>query len=204
MFSAGEEAMKLLNSEEEMDAWLESFLTQMERTSSRTALCRLILSVERMEFSDHKFAADWQFVRFGKNESEILDKNKLPLQKMKITEFQRMILVSNSSFNNEDLCRSSVKAETGKWYLQGKPSKKIAEGGEAVVFSERFADFQTAVRVHIFDPFLFTSDFGSESLTWKAHFDKGLFLIAFGIKELSVGLIFFDFLNFLFEIFRLF
>jgi hypothetical protein len=33
---------------------------------------------------------------------------------------------------------------------------------------------ETAVRLQIFDPFLFTSDFGVDSLSWKIHFEKGL------------------------------
>ena len=54
--------------------------------------------------------------------------------------------------------------------LQGK---KLSEGGEAIVFSENFGHFEAAVRVHIFDPFLFTDAFGLKSLSWKIHFESG-------------------------------
>ena len=184
MFSAAEKAMKKLNSEDAMGKWLKEFLVQLERTSSRSAQCRLILSVERMEFLDHEFATQWQYVRFGTDKSkiqylQILDKDRAPLQKMNITEFQRMIWKNDEFLNKKDsfvLSRSSIKPETGEWASGKFKSKKISEGGEALVFSEKFEDFTTAVRVHIFDSYLFTQKFGLESQTWKAHFDKGLFI----------------------------
>ena len=41
------------------------------------------------------------------------------------------------------------------------------------MFVENFGKTETAVRVQIFDPFLFTKDFELDSLSWKIHFQKG-------------------------------
>ena len=68
-------------------------------------------------------------------------------------------------------------AETGRWNIPTDlENRKISEGGEALVFYENFGDLETAVRVQIFDPFLFTNDFGLDSLSLKIHFRKGKFL----------------------------
>jgi hypothetical protein len=189
-------SMMKLNSKEVMESWLTGFLKKLKRSSTRTQKCRLLLSVERMEFENHKFAADWQYVRFGKYEAEILDKEKKRLgEKKRITEYQRIILESYESsldsralnrggvFNHEslinaELCRSKIKAETGEWAIQDD-LKKISEGGEALVFSQKFGDDETAVRVHIFDPFLLTAKFDSDMVVWKAHFETGLFLLCY-------------------------
>ena len=81
---------------------------------------------------------------------------------------------SDSSLKYQLFCRSKIKQETGKWNIPADlQSKKISSGGEALIFSERFEDLETAVRVQIFDPLLFTKDFGFDSLTWKIHFQKG-------------------------------
>mgnify|MGYP003340822297 FL=1 len=109
---------------------------------------------------------------------EILDtgKNvgKRNLQKMKISEFQKMILKSDSSLKNQLIGRSEIKEENGEWQIPAElEAKLISQGGEALVFCEKFGNFETAVRIQIFDPFLFTKDFGLDSLTWKIHFEKG-------------------------------
>ena len=118
----------------------------------------------------------WQYVRFGEEEAEIFEKDKISLEKLKITEFQKMILKSDSLLKNQRLCRSKIKPETGKWDISAElETKKISLGGEAVIFSEKFGDLETAVRVQIFDPFLFTKDFGIDSLTSKINFAKGKF-----------------------------
>ena len=158
-----------------MKKWLTGFLPKLRRESTRETQCRLILSVERMLFNAHKYAASWQYVRFEENEAEILDKDKTPLQKIKITEFQRMILGSDNSFINAEIDRRDLKAETGKWKIPDDLNKpdEMSEGGEALVLTQKFEDFPTAVRVHIFDPYLFTSQFAFDNVTSKAHFEKG-------------------------------
>jgi hypothetical protein len=167
-------AMKMLNSKDEMKKWLTGFLPKLKRESTRKAQCRLILSVERMLFNAHKYAASWQYVRFEKNEAEILDKDKTPLQKIKITEFQRMILEPDEMKGSDaEFCRSDIRAEKGKWDIKEELEKeRISEGGEALVFSQKFEDLTTAVRIHIFDPFLFTEEFCSKMVIWKAHFER--------------------------------
>ena len=52
-------------------------------------------------------------------------------------------------------------------------TKIISDGGEALVFLEKFGNLKTAVRLQIFEPFLFTKNFGLDSLSWKIHFEKG-------------------------------
>ena len=84
-----------------------------------------------------------------------------------------MILKSDSSLKNQLLCRSKIKHESGKWEIPvDLQNEKISSGGEALIFSERFGDLETAVRVQIFDPFLFTKDFGLDLLTWTIHFHQ--------------------------------
>jgi hypothetical protein len=162
------------NEKEEMDIWLTGFLAKLKRDSTRTQKCRLISSVERMQFKNDYHAVDWQYVQFGEEEAEIFEKNKRSLQKIKLTEFQKMILESDSSLKNQLLCRSKINEETGKWNIPADlENQKISEGGEALVFYENFEKKETAVRVQIFDPFLYTNDFGLDSLTWKIHFEKG-------------------------------
>ena len=42
-----------------------------------------------------------------------------------------------------------------------------------MVFSDKFGDEEAVVRVHVFDPFLFTKEFMLDSLSCKIHFEKG-------------------------------
>ena len=85
-----------------------------------------------------------------------------------------MILNSNTELRNQYFNRSEIKEETGEWeYPAELYDDLISEGGEALVFSQKFDNLETAVRVHIFDPFLFTDFFGLESLSWNIHLEKG-------------------------------
>jgi len=162
------------NGKEEMENWHIGFLGKLKRTSTRSTKCRLISSVERMEFENFHYSYRWHFVQFADDEGEIFDKNEECLQKFKITEFQKLLLNSDSMLKNQLLSRSEIKEETGEWTIAADLQNKIiSEGGEACVFSENFDGFETAVRVQIFDPFLFTDDFGLDSLSWKMHFEKG-------------------------------
>ena len=162
------------NGKEEMENWHIGFLGKLKRTSTRSTKCRLISSVERMEFENFHYSYRWHFVQFADDEGEIFDKNEECLQKFKITEFQKLLLNSDLMLKNQLLSRSEIKEETGEWTIAADLQNKIiSEGGEACVFSENFDGFETAVRVQIFDPFLFTDDFGLDSLSWKMHFEKG-------------------------------
>ena len=57
--------------------------------------------------------------------------------------------------------------------------KIICEGGEAIVFCIKFGTTQTAVRVQIFDAFLFSKQFDANKIKWVTHLFTGklLFLL---------------------------
>jgi hypothetical protein len=85
-----------------------------------------------------------------------------------------MILNSNSNLKNVMISRSEIREENGEWEIEAELKKKLlSKGGEALVFSEKFGNLETAVRLQIFDSSLFTSNFGLDSITWKIHFEKG-------------------------------
>ena len=166
---------KRRHGKEEIGNWLTNFFAKLKRTSTRTQKCRLISSVERMEFEDDWQFVYWKYVRFGDVEAEIFDKHKKLRQKLKITEFQKGILESDESLKHRYLSRSEINEENGEWKIPAELKEKLlSRGGEALVFSETFGDVKTAVRLQIFDPFLFTKDFGLDSITPKIHFEKGL------------------------------
>ena len=72
--------------------------------------------------------------------------------------------------------RNEIKEETGFWKLNDElKSKIISEGGEAVIFLEKFGNLEAAVRIHIFDAFLFTTNFGANELKWKTNLISGKF-----------------------------
>ncbi|CBY12814.1 unnamed protein product [Oikopleura dioica] len=165
------------NGKNEIEKWLEGFLAKLKRTSTRTEKCRLILAVERMQFEDDWYAAWWKHVRFGEENVKILDTGinvgKKDLQKIKITEFQKELLKSNASLKNQLIGHSEIKEEKGEWQIPAElKTKIISEGGEALIFSEKFGICENAVRVQIFDPFLFSNNFGLNFLTWKINFEK--------------------------------
>ncbi|CBY34125.1 unnamed protein product [Oikopleura dioica] len=161
------------NGKNEIEKWLEGFLAKLKRTSTRTEKCRLILAVERMQFEEDWYAAAWNYVQFGEENGEIFDKWNESLQNLNITEFQKQILKSNSSLKNQLVGHSEIKEEKGEWNIPAElKTKIISEGGEALVFSEKFGIYEIAVRIQIFDPFLFTENFGLDLLTWKINFEK--------------------------------
>ena len=171
------------NGKTEVEKWLTGFFAKLKRNSTRTQKCRLILSVERMKFKSDWNAEWWQYVQFGDEEAAIFNKHQT-FEKLKLTKFQKTILKSDPSLKNQFLGRSEIKPETGKWEIPAElESRNISEGGEAIVFSDDFGDEKAVVRVHLFDPFLFTKDFGLDSLSWKIHFEKGqiqkLFFVSF-------------------------
>ena len=162
------------NGKREFENWLTGFLAKLKRTSTRTEKCRLISSVERMTFEMDKYAVWWKKVRFGEKEVEIFGKFDC-LQKMKLTEFQKMMLNLNSNLKNVMISRSEIREEYGEWEIEAELKKNLlSKGGEALVFSEKFGNFETAVRLQIFDPFLFTKKNGFDSISLKIHFGKGL------------------------------
>ena len=57
------------NGKEEIGNWLTGFLAKLKRNSTRTEKCRLISSVERMNFEKDYYAVWWEYVRFGEDEA---------------------------------------------------------------------------------------------------------------------------------------
>ncbi|CBY10809.1 unnamed protein product [Oikopleura dioica] len=165
-----------LNSDErevlrnEIDEWVKCFLPKLERVSTREEKCRLIASVERQEFEDDMNAYYWRFCKFVGKNGMILDAEKRKIQKFKITSFQKKILRENPSLENVLIGRNEIEEETGFWKLKEELEReKISEGGEAVIFLEKFGNLEAAVRVHLFDSFLFTTKFGASELKWKTN-----------------------------------
>ena len=160
----------------EIDKWVKCFLPKLERESTRTEKCRLIASVERHEFGDNFIAKEWRFCKFVGKNGIIFDDNKKEIEKFKLTSFQKKILRQNPSLKNVFLGRSEIKEETGFWKLNDELKNKIiSEGGEAIIFLEKFGNLKAAVRIHIFDAFLFTSNFGAKKIKWKTNLFSGKF-----------------------------
>ena len=156
------------------DEWLKCFLPKLKRESTRTAKCRLLASVERHEFKDKLNAISWRFCKFDGNEGIIFDANKKQKEVFDATSFQKKILRENPDLLNVLIGRSEMKEENGKWqFLDGLKKKMISEGGEAIVFSEKFGDGDFAVRVQVFDPFLFTTKLAANQIRWTTHLISG-------------------------------
>ncbi|CBY15600.1 unnamed protein product, partial [Oikopleura dioica] len=154
----------------EIDEWVKYFLPKLERESTRTEKCRLIASVERHDFGYYNNARDWRFCKFVGKNGIIFNEWKKELEKFKITSFQKKILRRNPTLENVFLGRSEIKEETGFWKLNDELKNKIiSEGGEAVIFLEKFGNLKAAVRIHLFDAFLFTTNFGANELKWKTN-----------------------------------
>ena len=51
--------------------------------------------------------------------------------------------------------------------------KMISQGGEAIVLEESFEGLKVAVRVQVFDPFLFTKNLQNEDISFEIHLSKG-------------------------------
>jgi len=78
--------------------------------------------------------------------------------------------------------RSEIKEESGNWKLENElKGELISEGGEAVVLSQKFGKDEMAVRIQIFDPFLFTKKFCANLIKWKTHLISGKFIFDISI-----------------------
>ena len=161
------------NGKKEIENWLKGFLSKLKRTSTRTERCRLILSVERMKFDDDHIAATWKDAVFNNRKVVLYDINGKSLETSDMTYFQKEIIKKNPELINQKLSRYDIKEEYGKWDLaQDMESKMISSGGEAIILEEQFGDLKVAVRVHVFDPYLFTD---ADTLQQaKIHFAKGM------------------------------
>ena len=118
--------------------------------------------------------ANWRFCKFDGNEGILFDQDRKQLEEFEATSFQKKILRKNQDLVNIFISRSEIKEENGKWQLlDGLKEKIISEGGEAIVFCEKFGESEYAVRVQIFDPFLFTTMFAVNLMKWKTHLISG-------------------------------
>ncbi|CBY38949.1 unnamed protein product [Oikopleura dioica] len=60
--------------------------------------------------------------------------------------------------------------ETGTWNLKNELKEKLlSEGGEAIVLNKNFGENLIALRIAVFDPFLFTKQFGAGQIKWRTH-----------------------------------
>ena len=158
----------------EINEWMKLFLTKLERESTRTEKCRLVASVERNEFRDKLRAKYWRFCKFVGKKGIIFDEDLERLEEFEATSFQKKILRRNPNLSNVFIGRSEIKEESGKWKLENElKGRIISEGGEAIVFSEKFGKVEMAVRIQIFDPFLFTKKLGANLVKWKTHLISG-------------------------------
>ena len=184
------------NGKKEVKSWLKGFLSKLKRTSTRTERCRLILSVERMKFDDDHIAATWKDAVLNNRKVVLYDRNGKSLETSDMTYFQKEIIKKNPELINQKLSRYDIKEEYGKWELaQDMESKMISSGGEAIILEEQFGDLKVAVRVHVFDPFLFTD---ADTLQQaKIHFAKGM------TRKILLSCVLFAFLNKLPEVMTL-
>ena len=158
----------------EINEWVKLFLPKLERESTRTEKCRLVASVERNEFGDDWKAEYWRFCKFIGKKGIIFDEDKNQLKKFEATSFQKKILDRNPNLSNVFIGRSEIKEENGKWKLENELKERIiSEGGEAIVFCEKFGKFEMAVRIQIFDAFLFSKKFGANLIKFKTHLISG-------------------------------
>jgi len=170
-----------LNSDErevlrdKINKWVKCFLPKLERESTRTEKCRLIASVERQEFEDGWNTRNWRFCKFDGNKGFIFDKDKNKLEEFKVTSFQKKIHRQNPSLSNVFIGRCEIMEENGEWNLNNElKDELLSEGGEAIVFSRKFGENLMAVRIAVFDPFLFTKQFCDRQIKWRTHLISGL------------------------------
>ena len=158
----------------EIDDWATNFLPKLKRTSTREEKCRLIASVDRHDFGDMWNARGWQFCKFVGNEGIIYDEEKNELERFAQTFFQKKILLREPTLNGVEISRWDILAEDGEWILDWTlQSQTIYEGGEAVVFTEKFGNKEYAVRVQAFEPFLFTHNLKAAELKLTTHIISG-------------------------------
>ena len=163
-----------------LDEWMKYFFPKLERESTRTEKCRLIASVERQKFEDDENAVKWRFCKFVGNKGILFDKHQYQLEEFEATFFQKRILRQNPKLKDVLIGRREIRPELGEWKLTNELTI-ISEGGEAIVFSEKFEETLMAVRVAVFDPFLFTKQCDTQHIKWNATIISRIFFILFQI-----------------------
>ena len=75
-----------------IEAWLIEFLPKLGRTTTRTQRCRILESIERMQFKDDLTAAKWEYVQFTeKGLGEISGKDRQRIEDFAVTKLQKTI-----------------------------------------------------------------------------------------------------------------
>ena len=154
---------------EKIEEWLQNLLPRVKRTSTRSPKCQLISSVERHDFDQDNISYRWQNVIFLRNFFFVDDRVGGTISKYAITAFQENILERNPDLYRKIINRWSIKEETGEWMLGELAKNIISEGGEAIILSKNFGELETAVRIHAFDPLLFTKYLPASSISFKIN-----------------------------------
>ena len=160
--------------------WAENvFIPKLRRKSNRTEKCRLVASVERHTFQNDLFALSWKHFKF-ENDSEkskgaiVEGQRKKIGDRMKATYFQKRIVRRNSHLRNISISKNDIEDETEGW----QPNDQLQEiytGGEAAIFNIKYENCEMAVRVHVFDPYLFLENSGTCQYKTKTHLFSGKF-----------------------------
>ena len=145
--------------------WFAEFHPKLKRTTTRTNLDKLLLSVERKDFRIDEMAC-WTEVDFKncrRRKAEV--RYGTEKEEWVLTPLEIKILKNNRHFLGQKFERSALKEENGEWQLDSSLTV-VSEGGEALVLKESIGGNIFAVRVQIFDPFLFTNGLSEYGLDW--------------------------------------
>ncbi|CBY13561.1 unnamed protein product [Oikopleura dioica] len=162
---------------DEINNWaVKIFLPKLKRETDKTEKCRLIASVERHTFEDDIYAIQWKNFQFVENHAEsekfiLVDEKRTKISgKMNASFLQKKILGNDSDLLNTFISKNDVKNEgVTKGWKPNEYLEKIFIGGEAAIFKEKFENHEMAVRVHAFDPFIFTEKLVAGQLKTKTH-----------------------------------
>ena len=169
---------KRIFDEEELAKWLKGFVPKLKRTTTRNDCDRLILSVERSDFAE-KYYGGWIKCIFNKrNEKGKVISETNTTNSWDLTHTQITILENNPQLDSIYIKRDSLRAENGDWKMEEmkKELNWISSGGEAIVLKELVCDMEVAVRVHPFDPNLFTEKANMDDYDFLPYFSEGIFV----------------------------
>ena len=159
-------------SKECVEQWREKFTKKLKRTTSRNALDRLLLSVDRVDF-DNLEGAGWTKVKFENGRGLVVFKNGQT--EFEVTPLQKNLLSDKNvieEFKDKWIPKSKLEEETGEWEDYDSESI-IYEGGEAIVFKESIENVKVAVRVQAFDSALYTPECSDDQLFYDVHLPSG-------------------------------
>ena len=131
----------------------------------------------RQEFKNDGNAYLWEVFGFQGQKGYIIRPNKKVIESFDITAYQSHLLSTQPYLKDIYINRSDLKEETGEWSLHpDHVPKKISEGGEALILTQKFGQKEYAVRVHVFDPYLFTEKYDHKRVRHKIHLASGITL----------------------------